>query len=488
MSKISLNFFGETILVDKPKSLSSLRKEISELFCFSSEDAAEIILTYKNKDEKKTIENDTDLKTFLNSNLSRIDLDISQSSQLYKQNLNKLKEENLKDKNSLEELIKKRKELNNLKETKFTSEKKELEDIEKKIFELFKRKNEIRKKIFEDMRQIEKEVKENEDKIKGLQTKLGIKEKKIQEKNINTQQNGKLRFAPPILHHPFTKNVPHVHPCFFPRKYHVQPNKNQLKTTPNKVPHVHPCFFPRKYHIQPNKVQLKTNPHKSPHVHPCFFERKYHIQPTKKKQEVKLAEKEIIDIPKETSKTITITESSESNDDLNLKMRTIDDWGECLLLKTKEITDKLAEKFKGLETLKILANINTENKKEEIKTENKKEPSPIKPQLLKSSHGKRPEGVPKKMENYQNHIKTVEKVGNFKVNEKVSDKIMHFGVKCYQCKKFPIVGCRYKCAVCSDFDFCEDCEKKFSKTHNHAFFKINNPSMRELIFKNFQKK
>ena len=45
MSKISLNFFGETILVDKPKSLSSLRKEISELFCFSSEDAAEIILT-----------------------------------------------------------------------------------------------------------------------------------------------------------------------------------------------------------------------------------------------------------------------------------------------------------------------------------------------------------------------------------------------------------------------------------------------------------
>ena len=108
--------------------------------------------------------------------------------------------------------------------------------------------------------------------------------------------------------------------------------------------------------------------------------------------------------------------------------------------------------------------------------------------MVKSSHGKRPEGVPKKMENYQNHIKTVEKVGNVKVNEKVSDKIMHFGVKCNQCKKFPIVGCRYKCAVCSDFDFCEDCEKKFSKIHNHAFFKINNPSMRELIFKNFQKK
>ena len=133
MSQISLNFFGETIQVENPKSLSSLRTEISQLFCLTSQDAAEIILSYKDKGETKIIENDADLKTFLKSEHHKIDLDISQSSQLYKQSLNKLKEENVKDKNALESLIKKRKELNDLKETKFASEKKELKDIEAKI-------------------------------------------------------------------------------------------------------------------------------------------------------------------------------------------------------------------------------------------------------------------------------------------------------------------------------------------------------------------
>ena len=65
---------------------------------------------------------------------------------------------------------------------------------------------------------------------------------------------------------------------------------------------------------------------------------------------------------------------------------------------------------------------------------------------------------------------------------------MHFGVKCDQCGQYPIRGCRYKCSVCPNFDFCENCEKKYAKEHNHAFFKINDPSMRRLISKNSIKK
>ena len=469
MSQISLNFFGETIQVENPKSLSSLRSEISQLFCLSSQDAAEIILSYKDKGETKIIENDADLKTFLKSEHNKIDLDISQNSQLYKQNLNKLKEENVKDKNALESLIKKRKELNDLKETKFASEKKELKEIESKIFELFKRKNEVRKKIFEGMRQIDKELKENEEKIKSFQKKLGIKEEKniISEKEKEKQklnfkqymQKNRLRFAPPFLHPP------------------IQPKKVQLKTNPHQSPHVHPCFFERKYHIHPNRNQLKTNPHQNPN---------------KKNQQVKFAEKaEIIDIPKDSNKTITITESTESNNDLDLdlKMKTIEEWGKCLLLKTQEITNKLSEKFMGLETLKISPTIGNEEKKEEIKTEKNLKTSPNKRVLLKSksSGGIRPEGVPKKMDNYKmNSTKNAEKVE--KKEEKIMNKIVHFGVKCDQCKKYPIVGVRYKCSVCHNFDYCEDCEKKFSRTHKHAFFKINDPSQRALIFTNIPKK
>ena len=36
----------------------------------------------------------------------------------------------------------------------------------------------------------------------------------------------------------------------------------------------------------------------------------------------------------------------------------------------------------------------------------------------------------------------------------------------------PIVGVRYKCAICDNYDLCEDCEAK--TTHNHPFLKIKN--------------
>jgi len=49
----------------------------------------------------------------------------------------------------------------------------------------------------------------------------------------------------------------------------------------------------------------------------------------------------------------------------------------------------------------------------------------------------------------------------------------HRYVACDSCKVYPVVGVRYKCSVCPDFDFCELCEK--TKEHPHAFIKIKNP-------------
>jgi len=37
----------------------------------------------------------------------------------------------------------------------------------------------------------------------------------------------------------------------------------------------------------------------------------------------------------------------------------------------------------------------------------------------------------------------------------------------------PIVGTRYKCSICHDFDFCEKCEEEID--HPHAFLKIKRP-------------
>ena len=483
MSKITLNFFGETISINKPKSLFALRSEISELFCFSPEDASEILLTYVENGNKKVISNDEDLKTFLESKTTLLDLDISQSSKIYKSNLNQLQEENLKDKKALDELLKKKEELTKMKETKFLPEKKELKEIQEKIVELLKKKSEIRKRIFESVRQIEKDIRENDNKIKELQKKLGIKVEETEKPKqkpmfVKKVLNNKLRFAPPVIKLPITK------PC----------------------PHVHPCFFPKKYHIHPNKA-------------------------------VKFAKTEIIDIPKDNT---TMTESNNSNEEIDIKMRTIDDWGKCLLNKTKEITNKLAEKFKGLESLNISVNSNKEKKVEDKKEEPKKEvhrfiicdgcgmdPLVGKRYKCKTCHdfdycekwyeknknahkhefklveiktnierlhiirrnlsknmlhprmtfnAKKSEDFPKKLE----HCPTM---GNIFGKQNVAKKVIHFGVECDQCKKFPIVGVRYKCAVCPDFDFCEDCEKKFADKHNHAFYKIYEPQMRHLIKK-----
>ena len=428
MSNLTLNFFGELIKVDKPKSLSSLRNEISQLFGLDPQDAAEIILTYDKNGEKTTISSDEDLKTFLNSKFTRINLEISQNSKIYKDNLNKLKEQNLKDKKALEELLKKKKELKNLKETKFIPLKEELKEIESKLFTLFQRKNDIKKTILEETKQIEKEEKENNQKIQEIQIKLGILNEKS-EKTLKVE-----------------KANPQVYPCYIGKR-HMPPNKNQLNIQykPNPSPHVHPCFFPRKYHIHPNKKQLKVN----------------------------FAKTEYIDIPKDSN--TTKTEPNESDTDLDLKMKTIDDWGKCLLLKTQELSNKLAEKFKDLPTLKISTDIyNTmnkeEDKEEKLKSNKKAENKPL--------YGIRPQNVPKKM----NLCPTK---GNMIDKEK---KTKHFGVKCDQCGVNPIVGCRYKCSVCPNFDYCEECEKKFATKHNHAFFKITDPSMRPLISKNFFKK
>ena len=48
--------------------------------------------------------------------------------------------------------------------------------------------------------------------------------------------------------------------------------------------------------------------------------------------------------------------------------------------------------------------------------------------------------------------------------------VVHHKVKCDSCGAAPIVGIRYKCTVCRNFDFCEVCEAR--EEHGHPFLKI----------------
>lgn len=66
--------------------------------------------------------------------------------------------------------------------------------------------------------------------------------------------------------------------------------------------------------------------------------------------------------------------------------------------------------------------------------------------------------------------------------------VVHLGVKCHKCGVMPICGIRYRCSVCFDFDYCEQCEALHHDKHpkQHYLLKIRHPvvsqSLKDLQF------
>ncbi|PVU97752.1 hypothetical protein BB559_001923 [Furculomyces boomerangus] len=58
--------------------------------------------------------------------------------------------------------------------------------------------------------------------------------------------------------------------------------------------------------------------------------------------------------------------------------------------------------------------------------------------------------------------------------KKKHKSIIHRGVTCDECNMYPVVGVRYKCTQCPDFDICENCEAKNSH-REHVMLKIKIP-------------
>jgi len=67
---------------------------------------------------------------------------------------------------------------------------------------------------------------------------------------------------------------------------------------------------------------------------------------------------------------------------------------------------------------------------------------------------------------------------------RVNHKPVHTHVICDGCNMNPVVGIRYKCAECPDFDFCEKCED--TREHPHVFLKIKEPNVRCIQVPSFE--
>ena len=54
--------------------------------------------------------------------------------------------------------------------------------------------------------------------------------------------------------------------------------------------------------------------------------------------------------------------------------------------------------------------------------------------------------------------------------------VVHAKVRCDGCYMDPVMGKRYKCRVCPDFDYCENCMKKYGAQHRHNFMMFRAPN------------
>jgi hypothetical protein len=56
---------------------------------------------------------------------------------------------------------------------------------------------------------------------------------------------------------------------------------------------------------------------------------------------------------------------------------------------------------------------------------------------------------------------------------------VHMGVKCNRCGFSPIIGWRFKCSICENYNLCEDCEESSGYKHGHPLIKIYNSKMQK---------
>jgi len=68
-----------------------------------------------------------------------------------------------------------------------------------------------------------------------------------------------------------------------------------------------------------------------------------------------------------------------------------------------------------------------------------------------------------------------------------SSSTVHKEIKCDGCMKVNITGIRYKCLICKNYDYCEECEQKLPHNPYHIFIKIKDTEMfNTLIQQNVQ--
>ena len=506
MKNLTLNFYSEKQQIPLAKELSSLKKAISENYNLSLSDVDEIEITYNKNDIKKIIKTEIDYKAFLHSRITEINLEINESSKLYKNSLEDLRQKKKADLIKLD-LLKKQKEENKLKQEKESRESK------KKIDELNNQIKIINQQKLDYVKSIKKMMRGPRNKEKELSTKIIKLGKEIE--------------APLVLNLTEGNELPVKGETEKEKKYIdlIQRNtecikvQEQMYSTPRKnmagldkkIKEINKQCFEIIKASQKEMAKLKKEERnlileiislqknlgldvelKKPMIKTGFYiPERLQIKPLKPgeedKIEIKLKSKNIkneIILPRPNSNSTTtekITRKMLRKKIIHLKTKT-----RKKLIKANTKINSIIEKA-GDDTSLL-----TSEEKEflsKTKEENKKAKKELNDwlqfiyehtkELIKSYEQKNDMNIKK--------LKEIEKkLGNFKkgetlikdinTDENKNEEKVHEGIYCSECKD-NVVGIRYKCVVCEDFNYCEKCEAEFKEKHGHPMLKINKPEM-----------
>ena len=133
MKKICLNFFGEKAEINIPTNLEALRKAIQDQFLFSPSDAAEVMIGYIKDLKTKVIKTEEDFRNFIKEKINQINLDISEESRIYQENLKEVENEETKLKNELDILTKEKNKIVEANNKEMLEGKVKLDDLTKKM-------------------------------------------------------------------------------------------------------------------------------------------------------------------------------------------------------------------------------------------------------------------------------------------------------------------------------------------------------------------
>ena len=511
MKSLTLNFYSEIIKIPLEKELSSLKESISTNYNLSLSDVDEIEISYKINDVKKIIKSEIDYKIFLHSRKQELNLEIKESSVLFKKSLEDLRNKKKEDLLKLN-LLKKQKEENKIRQEKETVEtKKKLDDLNNQIKNINQQKLDYVKSIKKMMRGPRNKENELSTKITKLGKEIEAplvynltegnelpvkgetqKEKKylelIQKNTECIKVQEQLYSTPRKNMAQLDKKVKDINKqCFDIIKSSQKIMANLKKEEKNLILEIISLQKKLGLNVElkkpmikygfyiPERLQIKT-------INKTQEEDKNKQQKLELKLKSNNNKNEIIlpnpnDKPK-TEKTVKLTRKMIRKKIFHLKKRT-----RTKLTKTnKKINNIIKTAEENLEELTQEDKKFLEKTKEE-NNEGKKEIDDWLEFIL--SHTKELiSSYEQKNDMNIEKLKEIEKkLGKFKKGEtlikfeenKKNEKV-HEGIFCSQCKE-NVIGIRYKCIVCQDFNYCEKCEDKFKEEHGHPMLKINSPEM-----------